>query len=620
MAIKKLFCVDLFKAMISLKARVFFVIIAMIMPLSACSNVSSYSKSGHRDGRINVVTTTGVLRDMVANVAGDAANVSSIVPDNADPHSYEPRLRSIRDVVYADLAFSNYMMLEEHGVITALDANLRKGVPNVQLAEESVKHAADIIPMVEDVSLDTIWLGLATERMAVQSSDVLQSSKVSDNNSGAVESGSGSNGDNLSGAGSSSNGSSGSVKQLKSLNKSEKSSQSSQSSQSNAPSTVTKQGRATVLKPNAYNMKRSDRIRLTATKVKGPGSLFAYLTGTFGSVETYINSANGINDEDHVDLPADAHTHLSWAFSKPGEYLLDLHADMLNAQNERVASLGNTTMRFAVGINAQKLAKTRSARVVLNKGHADLAYDLAKRGFLYRVDTLQEKRSAAPKRVYYEPKDVVVEVPTNALKEIPAEQGYRFLGSARQKIYQLPQAVLGKHVHGDIDPHLWQSVKNGIAYVRTIADRLCEVDPKNARKYRANADRYINKLLDVDAYMRKKVASIPKERRNLVTTHDAFAYLGKAYGVNIAGFVTINPSSEPSVQDRRRLSQILRDLEIPAVFLEPNLISRSSVLKELASEARVKVCPIYGDAFDSHVRSYEDMMRANADSLANCLK
>ncbi|MFU0537408.1 anchored repeat ABC transporter, substrate-binding protein [Gardnerella greenwoodii] len=565
-------------------------VVALILPLSACGSANGNTRAGHMDGRINVVTTTGVLRDMVANVAGDAANVSSIVPDNADPHSYEPRLRSIRDVVYADLAFSNYMMLEEHGVITALDANLRKGVPNVELAEESVKHAADIIPMVEDVSLDTIWLGLATERMAAGTeaanvkSATVKSSEESQNS------------------------------------KSSHSSQVSQSSQSNAPSTITKEGRATVIKPNAYNMKRSDRIRLTATKVKGPGALFAYLTGTFGSVETYVNSANGINDEDHVDLPADAHTHLSWAFSKPGEYTLDWHADILDAQGARVASLGNTSMRFAVGVNAQKVAKKRKARVVLNQGHADLAYDLASHGFMYRVDTLQEKRSAAPKRVYYAPRDVVVEVPTNALKEIPAEQGYRFLGAAREKLYQLPQAVLGKHVHGDIDPHLWQSVKNGIAYVRTIADRLCEVDAKNARKYRANADRYINKLLDVDAYMRKKVASIPKERRNLVTTHDAFAYLGKAYGVNIAGFVTINPSSEPSVQDRRRLSQILRDLEIPAVFLEPNLISRSSVLKELASEAHVKVCPIYGDAFDAKVRTYADMMRANADSLAKCLK
>ena len=569
-------------------------VVALILPLSACGSANG-NRAGHRDDRINVVTTTGVLRDMVANVAGDAANVTSIVPDNADPHSYEPRLRSIRDVVYADVAFSNYMMLEEHGVITALDANLRKGVPNVELAEESVKHAADIIPMVEDVSLDTIWLGLATERMAAQvgaeaatvKSATVKSSEESQNSKSSEES---------------------------------QSSASSQSSQSNAPSTVTKEGRATVIKPNAYNMKRSDRIRLTATKVKGPGALFAYLTGTFGSVETYVNSANGISDEDHVDLPADAHTHLSWAFSKSGVYTLDWHADILDAQGARVASLGNTRMRFAVGVNAQKVAKKRRARVVLNKGHADLAYDLASHGFMYRVDTLQEKRSAAPKRVYYNPQDVVVEVPTNALKEIPAEQGYRFLGAAREKLYQLPQAVLGKHVHGDIDPHLWQSVKNGIAYVRTIADRLCEVDPKNARKYRANADRYINKLLDVDAYMRKKVASIPKERRNLVTTHDAFAYLGKAYGVNIAGFVTINPSSEPSVQDRRRLSQILRDLEIPAVFLEPNLISRSSVLKELAAEAHVKVCPIYGDAFDAKVRTYADMMRANADSLAKCLK
>ena len=580
--------------------------VAFILPLSACGSVNG-NRAGHRDGRINVVTTTGILRDMVANVAGDSANVSSIVPDNADPHSYEPRLRSIRDVVYADIAFSNYMMLEEHSVITALDANLRKGVPNVQLAEESVKHAADIIPMVEDVSLDTIWLGLATERQTsqpVEEAKDAKDAKEQQKSQEKSEQKSEQKSDNS-----------------QSLQSSTQSSlQSSQSSQSNAPSTVTKEGRATVIKPKAYNMKRSDRIRLTATKVTGPGSLFAYLTGTFGSVETYVNSANGINDEDHVDLPADAHTHLSWAFSKPGEYTLDFHADMLNAQNERVASLGNATMRFAVGINAQKLAKKRGASVVLNQGHADLAYDLAKRGFLYRVDTLQEKRSVAPKRVYYEPRDVVVEVPTNALKEIPAEQGYRFLGFARQKIYQLPQAVLGKHVHGDIDPHLWQSVKNGIAYVRTIADRLCEVDPKNARKYRANADRYINKLLDVDAYMRKKIESIPKESRNLVTTHDAFAYLGKAYGVNIAGFVTINPSSEPSVQDRRRLSQILRDLEIPAVFLEPNLISRSSVLKELAAEAHVKVCPIYGDAFDANVRTYADMMRANADSLAKCLK
>lgn len=85
------------------------------LPLGACgapnNALRANSENNAKSGKINVVTTTGVLRDMVANVAGDAANVSAIVPDNADPHSYEPRLRSIRDVVYADVAFSNYMIL-----------------------------------------------------------------------------------------------------------------------------------------------------------------------------------------------------------------------------------------------------------------------------------------------------------------------------------------------------------------------------------------------------------------------------------------------------------------------------------------------------------------------------
>ncbi|MDK6981418.1 zinc ABC transporter substrate-binding protein, partial [Escherichia coli] len=77
----------------------------------------------------------------------------------------------------------------------------------------------------------------------------------------------------------------------------------------------------------------------------------------------------------------------------------------------------------------------------------------------------------------------------------------------------------------------------------------------------------------------------------------------------------INPSSEPSIQDRKRLAQTLRDLKIPAVFLEPNLISRSSVLQQIAHDNNIHICPIYGDAFDAHVHSYAQMMRENARSL-----
>lgn len=179
--------------------------------------------------------------------------------------------------------------------------------------------------------------------------------------------------------------------------------------------------------------------------------------------------------------------------------------------------------------------------------------------------------------------------------------------------------MLGKHVHGEIDPHLWQNVRNAEAYVEIMRDTLVEVDPDGAAEYRANAAAYLRTLQETDRYVEETIASIPRSQRYLVTTHDAFAYLGAAYGIEIAGFVTPNPATEPSIAERRKLTQTVRTLQVPAVFLEPNLIARSSVLTEVAKENGIEVCRIYSDAFDRDVTTYVEMMRANADSLRRCL-
>ena len=168
-------------------------------------------------------------------------------------------------------------------------------------------------------------------------------------------------------------------------------------------------------------------------------------------------------------------------------------------------------------------------------------------------------------------------------------------------------------------PHLWQDVGNAIAYVQLIRDSLIEVDPAGARTYRDNADRYITQLGELDDEVRATIEEIPEARRHLVTTHDAFAYLGKAYGIEISGFVTSSPSSEPSLADRQRLYQTVEDLQIGAVFLEPNLRSRSSTLTEIAADAGIEVCPIYGDSFHGEIDTYLEMMMANARSLRDCL-
>jgi anchored repeat ABC transporter substrate-binding protein len=488
------------------------------------------------DDRLQVVTTTGILRDLAQNVGGDRVAVTSLVPAGADPHSYEPSLRDVRNVVYADVAFSNYALLEEHNVIKTLDANLRDDVTEVSLAEGAVKYAADIIPLVEDVSLDTVWLGLRARGDGDQ-----------------------------------------------------------------------------------FGADRSSDVLISATAATGPGDVFGYLTGSFGDTEVYFDSSDGFDAgtgyrDDTATLPADAHTHMSWVFTKPGIHTLTLAASIKVSADSKPVPIGESTFTFAVGVDP--LTAGIPDPVVLEQGHADLTVDLDDERMAVLFDP---EGGGENTQQVHTPDTVVIDVPNKAIAEVPAGQQFGFLGRTGEPIHQLPQAVLGKHVHGEIDPHLWQNVRNAMAYAELMRDSFIAADPEGAREYRDNTAAYLQTLDETDTYVRERIGEIPESLRNLVTTHDAFAYLADAYGLEIAGFVTPNPAVEPSLADRRKLTQSIRNLGVSAVFLEPNLAARSSTLTEVAREQGVEICPIYGDTFDDTVTDYIGMMRFNADSVARCL-
>lgn len=525
-----------------------------------------------RDGQLRVVTTTGILADLVRNVAGDRATVSQLVPDGADPHSYEPSLRAIRDVAYADLAFSNYLLLEQHSIIRALDANLPASAQSVSIAEEAAKQGATILPLVEDRALDTLWLGMR-----------------------------------VSGDG------------------------------------------------KRYGANRASEVDLQVVSVQGPGQASSYLTTTFGTPELGFSSHDGFDaasdyKHDTVSLPADAHQHMSWAFTKPGVYRVQFKARLRPVKGKNV-EFKTATFTFAVGVDAAAVAK-REGRVVLGPGHGDVSVDLE----AGRITLVADKQASGqawpsaaktasastpspapsdgasgpsqsdvvvagaahvPGHVALDPQRVVVDVPTRTLAQVP--QGYGFVGRAGTQAYILPQAVLGKHVHGEIDPHLWHDVHNAAAYVKVICAKLKQVDPAGASVYDANAARYLNQLAQLDTQVKSTLDTISEANRQLVTTNDAYAYLANAYGLKVAGFVAPNPASEPSLADRRKLAATIKDLHIKAVFLEPNLARTRSTLKVVASEAGVKVCPLYGDTLDNQAPTYQAMMRFNANSLARCL-
>ncbi|MDK8352161.1 zinc ABC transporter substrate-binding protein, partial [Gleimia europaea] len=90
-----------------------------------------------QDDRIEVVASTPIIADLVRNVAGQDASVTSLVPTGADPHSYEPPLRAVRDVAWADLAFENGLLLESGAIRHTMRANLREGVPLISLGDKA---------------------------------------------------------------------------------------------------------------------------------------------------------------------------------------------------------------------------------------------------------------------------------------------------------------------------------------------------------------------------------------------------------------------------------------------------------------------------------------------------
>ena len=176
--------------------------------------------------------------------------------------------------------------------------------------------------------------------------------------------------------------------------------------------------------------------------------------------------------------------------------------------------------------------------------------------------------------------------------------------------------------HGQgIDPHAWQNVENVVRYVDNIQTALATVDPQGAATYRANADRYKQELAKLHAEIRQTFASLPAERRKVVTTHDAFGYFSHAYGVAFIAPLGVNTEAEPSAADIGRIIKQIRRERIPAVFLET--ISDPRLLERIRQESGARVGgTLYSDALSATTGpapTYLKMMRYNASTIAKAL-
>jgi zinc/manganese transport system substrate-binding protein len=171
------------------------------------------------------------------------------------------------------------------------------------------------------------------------------------------------------------------------------------------------------------------------------------------------------------------------------------------------------------------------------------------------------------------------------------------------------------------DPHAWQSLANGKLYVANIRDGLIAVDPEGKATYEANAAKYLDQIAKEETSVKAALAALPKERRKIITSHDAFGYFGAAYGLEVIAPEGVSTESEASAQDVAKIIRQIKAEKIPAVFMEN--ITDHRLLDQIASETNAKIGgTLYTDALsppDGPAGTYLDMFRNNIETLTAAL-
>ncbi|WP_254566192.1 metal ABC transporter solute-binding protein, Zn/Mn family [Oscillatoria sp. HE19RPO] len=208
------------------------------------------------------------------------------------------------------------------------------------------------------------------------------------------------------------------------------------------------------------------------------------------------------------------------------------------------------------------------------------------------VQLVQNTRNSAPKIAIHE-----IAVPNPLLGEDDRDHG---------------------HSHGDhevADPHVWHDVRNGIRMAEAIGNSLKQIDPGSADFYRQNINNLRAELEQLHTWIQAQVATIPSNKRVLVTTHDALGYYAQAYNFRVAeALMGVSTSEQPNAARFRELVQLIRTEGVPTVFVE--VTSNDRVMNNLAREANVQISPqaLMADGLGprgSNTGTYVQMMTSN---------
>lgn len=174
---------------------------------------------------------------------------------------------------------------------------------------------------------------------------------------------------------------------------------------------------------------------------------------------------------------------------------------------------------------------------------------------------------------------------------------------------------------GSSDPHAWMDVSNGIKYAENIKNSFVALKPEGREVFEFNFGVYKQQLEDLDDYIFEQIQSIPKEQRILITSHDAFQYYGKRYGIQLESILGTSTDAEAQVSDLTRVNNVIKASKVPAVFVESTI--NPKMLQQIADDNQIKIGGhLYADSIGeegSNADSYYDMLKFNTDQIVSGL-
>ena len=177
----------------------------------------------------------------------------------------------------------------------------------------------------------------------------------------------------------------------------------------------------------------------------------------------------------------------------------------------------------------------------------------------------------------------------------------------------------GDHSHDGEDPHWWHSVRNISQATKIVRDALIRVSPADKDLFSASASAYLTKLAALEQWMKTKVAELPRDKRKLVTNHDAFGYFAKDYGFTVMPVSGVSQNAQPGSKAVSEMITAIKKAGVKAVFSED--VANPKVIQEITKETGAKFGgELLSDGLGPKGKTIEAMFRHNVATIVDALK